>query len=53
MLRLLDLSISSLALRQHEEEVIISAFALSTDDGENLTDDDDAIMESYENGNAT
>lgn len=48
-----DLQINSLPLRQRVGEQVEEQFALSTDDGANLADDDGGIMETYQNGSPT
>lgn len=47
-----DLQINSLPLRQRIGEQVEEQFALSTDDGANLADDDGGVMEVY-NGSTT
>lgn len=42
-----DLQLSGLPIRQHPDEAE-SMFALSADDGANLLDDDEVVMETYE-----
>lgn len=42
-----DLQINSLPLRQRVGEQVEEQFALSTDDGVNLADDDGEVMETY------
>lgn len=45
-----DLKLTGLPVRQHTGDDPLSVFALSTDDGENLIDDDEDIVETYNDG---
>lgn len=46
----IDLQVNGLPVRQHLEPEV-GLFALSTDDGANILDDDDQVVETY-NGNS-
>lgn len=43
-----DLQLSGLPIRQHLDQLGDDVFALSADDGANLTDDNEDLMETYE-----
>lgn len=45
-----DLQLSGLPIRQHVDQLGDDVFALSADDGANLTDDDEGLMETYGDG---